>query len=121
MNTKTAIGCRGEELATDYLRKNGYLICDRNWRSGHYEIDIVAIKCGITHIVEVRTRRAGALLSPEKSISASKATSLQKAAKAYVAQHRTDGEIAFDLIAVDIFPDESYDIRLITDIVEMGW
>jgi Holliday junction resolvase-like predicted endonuclease len=69
MNSKATTGARGEAIATEYLRQNGYLICNRNWRSGHYEIDIVATKLGITHIIEVRTRKAGALLSPEKSIT----------------------------------------------------
>ena len=68
MNIKATTGTRGEAIATEYLRQNGYLICNRNWRSGHYEIDIVATKLGITHIIEVRTRKAGSLLSPEKQL-----------------------------------------------------
>ncbi|MBR4994552.1 MAG: YraN family protein [Alistipes sp.] len=121
MNNKAAIGLRGEELATAYLRDNGYMICHRNWRNGRYEIDIVATKYGITHIVEVRTRRAGALVSPEMSINSNKATSLRRAAAAYLAQTRTQGDVAFDLIAVDIFPDNSSDVRFIENVIEFGW
>lgn len=117
MNNKATIGARGEELATAYLRQNGYLICSSNWRSGRYEIDIVATKHGITHIIEVRTRRAGALLSPEKSITEAKATSIRRAAAAYLTQNRIIGEVDFDLIAVDIFPDDSYDVRFVGNII----
>ena len=33
-------GAQGEDIAIDYLRRKGYVILDRNWRSGHREIDI---------------------------------------------------------------------------------
>ena len=69
MNNKATTGARGEAIATEYLRQNGYLICNRNWRSGHYEIDIVATKLGITHIIEVRTRKAGSLLSQGRFVA----------------------------------------------------
>lgn len=121
MNIKATTGAKGEAIATDYLRQNDYLICNRNWRSGHYEIDIVATKLGITHIIEVRTRKAGSLLSPEKTITAAKAESIRKAAAAYLQQMRIRGEVMFDLIAIDMFPDGSYDVRMINDIVESGW
>ena len=121
MNSRAETGIRGEEIATNYLRQNGYLICYRNWRCGRYEIDIVATKQGITHIIEVRTRRAGALLSPEKSITTAKAESLRKAASAFLRQTHTMSEVEFDLIAIDILPDGSHDVRFISDILQRGW
>ena len=121
MNSRAETGIRGEEIATNYLRQNGYLIYYRNWRCGRYEIDIVATKQGITHIIEVRTRRAGALLSPEKSITTAKAESLRKAASAFLRQTHTMGEVEFDLIAIDILPDGSHDVRFISDILQPGW
>ena len=114
-------GRRGEDIAVEYLREAGYLIASRNWRSGRYEIDIVAEKDGVTHLVEVKTRRAGALLSPEATITHHKVASLHRAASAYLAQCRVRGEVEFDLLAVDIFPDNSYDVRFIRNIAEFGW
>ena len=35
------LGMAGEAVAVDYLLNNGYEIVDRNWRSGHKEIDII--------------------------------------------------------------------------------
>lgn len=119
--TKSIIGHEGEDVALAWLRRNGFLLHDRNWRCGHYEIDIVAEKQGTLHIIEVKTRRAGSLASPEKAITPSKEAALRRAASAYLATHRTRYEVAFDLIAIDHFPDGSYDIRFIPDIVEMGW
>ena len=121
MNSKAHIGTRGEEIATSHLREQGFLICARNWRQGRYEIDIVAQKCGVLHFIEVKTRRAGALCGPENSITPNKVAALHKAAAAFLSQHPTPYEIEFDLIAVDTFPDGSFDLRFIPNIAEWGW
>ena len=47
---------QGEDIAIDYLRRKGYVILDRNWRSGHREIDIVARKDDTVVFVEVKAR-----------------------------------------------------------------
>ena len=49
------------------------------------------------------------------------AESIRKAAAAYLRQMRIEGEVEFDLIAIDMFPDGSYDVRMINDIVQSGW
>lgn len=110
----------GENVAVEHLRANGFMICARNWRQGRYEIDIVAQKLGVTHFVEVKTRTATSLTSPEQAITRAKAAAMCRAAAAYMAQCRIEGEIAFDLVAVDIY-DNMYDVRYIENVVEMGW
>ena len=37
-------GIKGEDIAIQYLRTKGYDIVDKNWRSGHKEIDVIATK-----------------------------------------------------------------------------
>ena len=39
---KTEIGQRGEDAAVRFLYSQGFEILERNWRSGHLEIDIIA-------------------------------------------------------------------------------
>ncbi len=34
------LGLNGESLAASYLQEKGYTILDRNWRSGHKELDL---------------------------------------------------------------------------------
>ena len=121
MISRSQTGSQGEAAATEYLRQNGYFICARTWRQGRYEIDIVAEKMGILHLVEVKTRRAGSLLKPEETITPTKAAAMRKAAAAYLAQHPTHAEVEFDLIAIDMFPDGTLEIRFIADIIEFGW
>ena len=48
-------GVKGEEVATKYLEKKGFLIVNRNYRKKWGELDIVAEKEGIVHFVEVKT------------------------------------------------------------------
>lgn len=119
--TNATIGQRGEELAISYLRKNGFLIASRNWRAGRYEIDVVAQKMGITHLIEVKTRKAGSLVSPEASITSAKANAMRHAARAYVGQNHIVGEVSIDLVAIDMFPDGSHHLRFIEQAVEFGW
>ena len=121
VSTKLQRGVLGENVAVDYLRANGFMICARNWRQGRYEIDIVAQKLGVTHFVEVKTRSAISLTTPEQAITPQKAMAMRRAAEAYIAQYRTVGEVAFDLVAVDIFPDNMYDVRYIENAIEIGW
>lgn len=121
MKSTAETGRYGEQVATNYLRQRGFLICDINWRQGRYEIDIVAQKGGITHFVEVKTRRAGSILSPEQTLNKSKLKAMHTAASIYLNQRRVVGEIEFDLLAVDIFPDDTCDVRFVPNVVEYGW
>lgn len=46
------LGKAGEDAAVDYLERHDYVIRHRNWRKGHFELDIVAAKNGELIIVE---------------------------------------------------------------------
>ena len=50
------LGKFGEEMAVEYLQKNGYEILETNWTFQKAEIDIIAQKENILAIVEVKTR-----------------------------------------------------------------
>ena len=121
MQTKSEIGRQGEEIAVSYLRREGFLIADTNWRSGRYEIDIVAHRGGMTHFVEVKTRSALSLTTPEQALTQSKIDAMHRAVKAYLAQRRIFGEFELDLVAVDMFPDGTSNVRFIRDVAESHW
>ena len=42
MENKTAFGRQGEDLAVEFLLKEGYEILERNWYFRHNEVDILA-------------------------------------------------------------------------------
>ena len=96
------IGGRGEDIAMQWLRDRGYLIVERNWRIGHYEIDIIAQHYDTLHFVEVKTRRDSGWQSAYDSINESKKRSLRRGAMAFRAIRRIQLNLQFDLIAVTV-------------------
>ncbi len=115
------IGHEGEEAATEFLRREGYLIVERNWRNGKLEIDIVAERCEELHFVEVKTRRADGLTTPEDAITPHKVKTLVRAINSYVEQHGVECDVVLDLLAVDQMPDGSYECRMVPDIANLNW
>ena len=77
-------GQKGENAAFEALLAKGYLIRDRNWRSGKNEIDIVAEKDNRIIVVEVITR--------------DKIRHLINAGNAYVKMFNLPHELQFDVI-----------------------
>ncbi len=94
---------------------------DTNWRSGRYELDIVAEKDGAVHFIEVKYRRAGGLTLPEDAMTAAKARSLLKAANQYIVLYGIESDCYVDLVAVDAYPDGTMEIRLIPDAINHRW
>ena len=78
MTTTQHTGRQGEEAAARWLLDHGFTLLHRNWRQGHYELDIVAARKGTLHFIEVKTRRAGGLTTPEEAITPRKFASLNR-------------------------------------------
>ena len=72
MNTKDALGRRGEQLAAQYLEQAGFRILDRNWRCAEGEIDIVAAERRVLVVCEVKTRSDTRYGSPLDAITRAK-------------------------------------------------
>ncbi len=113
---KTEIGQRGEDAAVRFLYSRGFEILHRNWRSGRYEIDIIARRESVIHIVEVKCRRAEGLTTPYEALTAKKFESLVSTAQRYIEQYNVDYEIQFDLIAATHYPDGNIEIDYVPDI-----
>ena len=90
----------GEDDAVDYLVRHGYTILERNWRSGHKELDIVAMKDDTLVIVEVKSRRSTLFGKPVDAVSPMKMRRTVLAADAYIRSHRVDLPVRFDLICI---------------------
>lgn len=114
------IGIRGEEAAANFLLDNGFSLLHRNWRSGRYELDIVAQKGTTIHFIEVKTRKKSALTSPEDAMTRAKFTALCKAASAYISLYHIDLEPQFDLVAVEYSFDDTQ-IRYIAQVMTPSW
>ena len=62
------LGKAGENAAAAYLEKEDYLIRHRNWRKGHFELDIVAAIDIELVFVEVKSRRYTEFAQPEDAV-----------------------------------------------------
>lgn len=94
------LGVWGEDLAAVYLREKGYVIIDRDWHSGHRDIDIVARKNDVYVFVEVKTRRNDDFGSPEQAIDREKQKNLCRAINHYIKYHHLENPIRFDIITI---------------------
>lgn len=77
----------GERVAASHLEAKGYTVLERNWSVREGEIDIIATKDDAIVFVEVRTRRARAMVSAAESIDRRKAGRMLAAAMIYAQQH----------------------------------
>jgi len=112
------LGKKGEELAVEYLRKDGYKILDRNWTYQKAEIDIIAQKENILAVIEVKTRSSLDFGSPQDFVKPKKIQLLIKAVNAYINYREKDFcddlNIRFDIIAIHK-NGESFAIEHLTD------
>lgn len=112
MSKASSLGINGEELAASFLVDRGYTILDRNWNLHKgYELDIVAEKDGEIVFVEVKTRSQHILASPEDAVDAKKIRRICIAADHYVKQFQIDKYFRFDIIAIILGDDKSYQIK----------
>lgn len=110
MASHNELGKLGEDMAVDYLIKNGYTIKERNWRHQKAEIDIIAQKDTTLAIIEVKTRSSLAYGEPETFVHKKKIKLLVNATDVYVNQQNIDVNVRFDIISIHK-TDTKFDIR----------
>ncbi len=99
MNAKE-LGKEGEKLACRFLRRKGYRIRERNYRSSLGEIDVVAWDKGALVFIEVKTRRTNDYGSPQESVTKDKQERVRKVALTYLKKQGWEGDCRFDIISV---------------------
>ncbi len=100
------LGTWGEELAADYLKRKGYTIIERDWKSGHRDIDIICTDGDLVVFVEVKTRRNRIFTEPEQAINYKKLQNLRAAINHYVKCKGVSAAIRLDAVTVVGTPDE---------------
>jgi putative endonuclease len=94
------LGKKGEELAIDYLIKQGYKIVERNWRFQKAEIDIIARKEETLISVEVKTRSTNDFGNPQDFVNPKKIKLMVLAMNEYVLKKDLNVEVRFDIVAI---------------------
>ncbi|MCJ8152871.1 YraN family protein [Chryseobacterium sp. SSA4.19] len=103
-------GKKAEDLAAEFLQKNGYKILVRNFRFQKAEIDIIAEIDNQIVIVEVKARSTDAFISPQEAVTKTKIKSIVSAANHYMEEFNKHQEVRFDVITV--LPDERKNLMI---------
>ena len=107
MKENHILGKKGEELAKNYLEKNGFNILEENWRYLKAEIDIIAQKAGFIVFVEVKSRSTIDFGNPESFVSNKQQKLIINAAHEYISRNDIDFEARFDIISIIISGDKN--------------
>ena len=110
-----SVGTRGEELAAAYLCKKGYVILERDWHSGHRDIDIIAQNSEWLVFVEVKTRSTDEILSPLQAVDWKKQRNLVRAINHYLHYRQIEKPWRFDVISIVGSPGKESQIEHIED------
>ena len=95
------IGRSGETLAADYLSRNGYTLLEKNYRSPHAEIDIIAKQGDCICFIEVKTRTSLRKGLPRESVHHAKQQKLISGATFYLKGKKIFNQrVRFDVIDI---------------------
>ncbi|SHE61251.1 YraN family protein [Clostridium fallax] len=111
------LGNIGEDLASAYLKKNGYNILERNYRFHKNEIDIIALKDDILIFLEIKSRYSLNFGYGEESITCNKQKQIIKASKGYIMENKIYNKfIRFDTLSINFTKNlQDPDFNLIED------
>jgi putative endonuclease len=107
---RRTLGARGERLAAERLMAAGYRILDRNFRTRHGELDLVASDGRALVFCEVKTRvvarSRASPYGPFTSLGRSKRRQVRSMAREWLASRRgyqcSAAELRFDAIGVTV-------------------
>jgi putative endonuclease len=98
---KQQFGKRGEALAEEYLKRKGFQIIRKNYRSGHKEIDLIAKEGNTIVFVEVKASSSKSFGAPHERVDLRKQRNLIDAANDFIQKEDTaDCDFRFDVLAI---------------------
>lgn len=113
-------GGAGEEYVAGLLRKKGYKIVDRNYKTRFGEIDIIAKDDKYLVFVEVKTRHPGGMTDPLEAVTVSKQRKIILAAEHYLQRFGGPLQPRFDVAAVFMENGSVCAVNYITDAFQAG-
>ncbi len=118
---KQRAGRRGEELAVRHLRRNGYKIMQRNFRTRLGEIDIIARHKDALVFIEVKTRGSLRYGDPKFALTRKKKRTISMVALEYLKQQSSPQTRArFDVVTV-LTDGERPEIEVIANAFELAY
>ncbi|MCO4293018.1 YraN family protein [Solitalea sp. MAHUQ-68] len=110
------LGKKGEQIALEHLKNNGFEIIANNWRYQHAEIDLIAQKKNELIFIEVKTRTGNFFGHPEEFVTNQKEKLFAMAADEFIYRKGHNGECRFDIISITFNKEgDSYQVHHIED------
>ena len=96
------VGRRGEEEAYFHLRKLGYTMVERNFRSPrcHGEIDLIGWEGDVLCFIEVKTRTSHEVKPAEAAVDRHKRREVAEVAREYLRRLPPSCQWRFDIVSV---------------------
>ena len=102
----------GEAIACRFLKKSGYEILEKNFRSRYGEIDIIARESGVLCFIEVKSRKNIDFGLPEEYVDKRKQAKLLKTSMIYLSDAENSlVDKRFDVISVDLKSNTCHKIK----------
>jgi putative endonuclease len=115
---KKLLGKAGEDRAAKFLAKQGYRVLERNYRTSHGEIDLIALHEGTIVFVEVKTRTSNVFGAPELAVTPQKQRRMIKTALGYITYKKLHQvPCRFDVVAISDATEK--EVALIQNAFEM--
>jgi len=111
----------GEDAAEKFLKRKGYRILARNYRTRGGELDIVAMDGETLVFIEVKSRRSERFGGPIEAVDANKRARMAKAAFAYMSNELdSTPRCRFDVVGVRSNGDGPETYELVRDAFELA-
>jgi putative endonuclease len=94
------LGSKGEDLAIKFLKKQGYTILKRNYKTPLGEVDIIAREGNTLVFIEVKTRTDLSFGYPFESVNERKKHKLKNLALLYMKQQGKEVSVRFDVLSI---------------------
>lgn len=114
-----ALGSKGEDLAVKFLKKKGYRIIERNYKTFVGEIDIIAKDSNTIVFIEVKTRMNDSFGYPFEAVNKKKRQKLKNLALLYLKKQGTESPVRFDVISIFCMENGLKEIDHIKDAFEV--
>jgi putative endonuclease len=107
------LGRRGEEAAYFYLRRRGYIVVARGWRSAKVpgDLDLVAWENDTLCFIEVKTRTSRVVATAESAVDDDKIRVLRRMARQYLqALPVAPEQVRFDVLSIYYDAQQSFEL-----------
>jgi putative endonuclease len=115
-------GRRGEEEAYFYLRRLGYVLVARNYRSprSRSELDLIGWDGDVLSFIEVKTRTTRDIQPAEAAVDNEKQRDLSRVAREFLSKVGGNPAFRFDIVSVYFEEGRQADVELIKNAFPMA-